>query len=110
MDEHANLLIRLIKTGPIERVDGSSRPPTAVVEELVNEGLVKAIYASSCDGPCFLDVQITMHGRTWLEGRVKQAAETKSASSPDEDILDLKPNVMGIGFNLNALWRKWFGE
>ncbi|ENM3890184.1 hypothetical protein Q9F25_003397 [Vibrio cholerae] len=29
---------------------------------------------------------------------------------PEEDIVDLKPNFMGIGINLNALLRRLFGK
>jgi|TARA_B110000093_G_scaffold100595_1_gene108138 hypothetical protein len=96
MDEHVNLLRGLIKNGPIERVDGSLGPPVAIVKELVNEGLVKAIDASSFDGPSYLGVEITMYGRTWLEDREGQ-----------EDIVDLKPSFMGMAVNLNAAWRKF---
>lgn len=39
--------------------------------------------------------------------------ETKKISArqiPVEDIVEIKPNFMGIGLNLNALWRKLFNE
>ncbi len=27
-------------------------------------------------------------------------------TKPDEDILDFKPNIYGVGINLNAIWKK----
>jgi len=46
-----------------------------------------------------------MNGRQWL---IKQATETPiEKDTHREDIVDLKPNFMGLGINLNALFR-WF--
>ena len=37
-------------------------------------------------------------------------AKSNQAQKENEDIIDLKPNFMGLGLNLNALWRKFFGK
>lgn len=38
------------------------------------------------------------------------SVEQKTLQSAKEDIVELKPNFMGLGLNLNALWRKLFGK
>ncbi|HIF9256003.1 TPA: hypothetical protein ACX6Q6_003013 [Photobacterium damselae] len=40
--------------------------------------------------------------------RLKEHQNTMSLSN--EDIIEFKPNFYGIGFNLNALKRKWFSK
>jgi len=40
------------------------------------------------------------------EGRQQKSATPQSP----EDIIDVKPNFMGIGLNFNALWRKLFNK
>ncbi|QBG48453.1 hypothetical protein EGM51_13995 [Verrucomicrobia bacterium S94] len=49
---------------------------------------------------------LTYEGEQYLESLASK--NTNSENSPKEDIIELKPNFMGIGINLNALirWRK----
>jgi len=49
-----------------DNISASSRPSAAVIGELVDAGLIKAIDASSMDGPAYLNPQITLAGRRYL--------------------------------------------
>lgn len=40
----------------------------------------------------------------------QEVAEINMLQKPTEDIIELKPNFMGVGINLNALWRKIFKD
>jgi hypothetical protein len=42
-----------------------------------------------------------------IESSLESALESMRAVVQDDEILELRPNVWGIGVNLKALWRKW---
>lgn len=108
MKEYIEVLKQVIDFGPIDKVDDSTDPPSSLIKELYDEGLVDAIDDSSFDGLAYMDVKITMYGRQWLENQTFKAVGSEKLQS--EDIIVLKPNFMGLGLNLNALWRKWFSK
>lgn len=106
MKDHADILRILINNGCIERVDGSTDIDVSLVKELYEGGLVQAIDASTLDGPEYLDVKPNLKGREWLANF--EAEKGCQPASPVDDIVDIKPNFMGIGLNINALFRKLF--
>jgi hypothetical protein len=84
-----------------DNISTSSRPSAAVIRELVDAGLIKAIDASSMDGPAYLNPQITLAGRQYLAQLREQinpiptesemtnrtaAVETRSDATPWADI------------------------
>jgi hypothetical protein len=106
MKEHADLLRTIIDRGVIERVDDSSDIDVALVKELYDAGLIDAADACSFDGLEFLDVKPNFQGREWLAAF--DSDQNCMSVTPVEDIIDVKPNFMGVGLNLNALLRKLF--
>jgi hypothetical protein len=106
MDKLIETLQYLEVTGEIGTIDEFSTLDVQTVKELVDVGLVEAIDASSLDGPAYLKVRINLLGREWLKQQLNPGNSNQSHSA--EDIVEVKPNFMGIGLNLNALWKKWF--
>lgn len=109
MREHADILHIIVDRGVIERVNDSSDIDVSLVKELDDAGLVDAADACSLDGLEYLDVKPNFSGRHWLtEFDAKLDLSRRESSA--EDIVDVKPNFMGIGLNLNALFRKLFSR
>jgi len=106
MEEYLKALKYLESNSQIERVDESTLNLSVhILKELYEINLVDAIDCCSKSGLVFLEPKINMNGRQWL---IKQATETPiEKDTHREDIVDLKPNFMGLGINLNALFR-WF--
>lgn len=76
-DAVLEVLRRVAREGTIERVGPSSDIDVEVVAELYESGMVRAINASSNDGPGFLDIKMTTEGREYhkrLEQRVYEAS------------------------------------
>ena len=107
MDDIINTLQYLEVTGEVNQVDSTSHLDVSVVKELYDAGLIEAIDVSSLDGPAFIKVRINLRGREWLKN--ENASGSDGPAQANEDIVDVKPNFMGIGLNLNAAWRKWRG-
>ncbi len=106
MDEIIKTLQYLELNGEVDKVDNSSYLDIQVVKELEEAGLVEAINVSNLDETAYLKVRINIRGREWLkEQLISEAPALKEAS---DDIVEVKPNFMGIGLNLNAMWKKWF--
>lgn len=106
MKEHAELLRSIINKRGVERVDESSDIDVSLVKELYDSGLIEAIDACSDDGLEYLDVKPNLSGRQWLADFEAESRPLPTTSM--EDIVDVKPNFMGVGLNLNALYRKIF--
>jgi|SRR5690554_4939475 len=108
MKEHAALLRNIIDKRVIERVNESSDIDVSLIKELHDSGLIEAIDACSFDGLEYLEVKPNLNGRQWL---TDFEAELKpNPITPAEDVIDVKPNFMGVGLNLNALFRKLFNK
>jgi hypothetical protein len=45
-----------------------------------------------------------------LKAKGNEAGVEKEVCKIDEDVVELKPNFMGFGINLRALWRKFLGK
>lgn len=48
---------------------------------------------------------LTYSGKEYLASRASPT--TPKEPRGEEDIIELRPNISGIGVNLNALWRRW---
>jgi len=105
MNSHVTTLSKLISEGVVAKIDSSSDYDLSTIEDLLNSEYINATPSRplSEDFPYF-NVKVNLAGKEWLES--KQAISDSSLSTGD-DIVDLKPNFMGIGLNLNALYR-WF--
>lgn len=57
---------------------------------------------------CFLSLKINLSGREWLQAKLSD--KSKEVPQQTEDVIEAKPNFMGFGLNLNALWRKIRGN
>ncbi len=108
MKKHADLLRIIIDKGVIERANDSSDIDVSLVKELYDAGLVEAAEACSFDGLEYLDVKPNLSGRKWLADF--EAEQNYKSTTPVEDVIDVKPNFMGVGLNLNALFRKFFSK
>jgi hypothetical protein len=99
--------LNYLETNPdVERVDKStSAISVEVLKELYDNNLVDAIDCCSKSGFTFLEPKINMRGRQWVNEQVNNSPNKQTSTS--EDIIDLKPNFMGLGINFNALFR-WF--
>lgn len=60
-------------------------------------------------GEWLYDMLIVAEGLTY-RGEMYLADPEPQKERQLEDILELRPNFMGLGINLNALWRKYFGK
>jgi len=68
MKQHLKILeIAADKKLP-EQIDETSELPVEIVSELIDAGYLKAIDASSFDGPAYLQTKITLQGREYLNG------------------------------------------
>lgn len=47
---------------------------------------------------------LTFEGEQFLLGNDL----VKSSTQNTEDIVDIKPNIFGVGINFNAIYKKWF--
>ncbi len=103
MDTHKLILAFLISNSNIEGIDDSSDIDLAIFKELLDSGFVKAVDACADDGDCFLEPRITLSGREWVQKQ--QSVSNKNLGK--EDIVEIKPNFMGIGINLNAAYRRF---
>lgn len=102
MDEHASLLRYLISNPNVSKVSESSKDADVrIIKELYDRGHVEAADACSDDGLCYLEPRITMQGREWLA-----VYENPECTDGAEDIVELKPNFLGLGLNLRALFRR----
>jgi hypothetical protein len=102
MEAHKSVLEYLIANPNDDFVNESTELDIVVFKELINSHLVDGINACADDGDCFLDPRINLRGREWLESQKNSSVENQ----PEEDIVELKPNFMGLGLNLNALFRR----
>ncbi|MBB1440665.1 hypothetical protein H5202_18725 [Shewanella sp. SG41-4] len=105
MDDYIETLEFLIENPNINTVnETTSQLDVRVVKELHDNGLIDAIDCCSKSGLSFLEPKINMNGKEWLAS--KQQKEINSTTN-NEDIIDVKPNFMGVGINFNALFRKF---
>jgi hypothetical protein len=87
MKEHL-IVLDLAAQGKLpENIDSASHVSVAVVQELVDDGYLKAIDASSLDGLAYMKPRITLTGREYLaqlkekvEGKQMEAKRQKEAS------------------------------
>ncbi|MGF1873720.1 hypothetical protein L4D77_00045 [Photobacterium frigidiphilum] len=103
MEAHKSVLEYLIDNPNVDFVNESSEMDIVTFKELISYGLVDGTNACSDDGDCFLEPRITLRGREWLESKKNES----TVNETQEYIIELKPNFMGLGLNLNALFR-WF--
>ncbi|MCJ8351378.1 hypothetical protein [Moritella sp.] len=105
MNDYIETLEFLIENPKINTINEStSEIDVRVIKELHDNGLIDAIDCCTKSGLSFLTPQINLNGKEWLSSK-KQGVTSSSVVT--EDIIDLKPNFMGLGINLNALIR-WF--
>jgi hypothetical protein len=105
MEDYIETLEFLIENPNISTVnETTSQLDVRVVKELHDNDLIDAIDCCSKSGLSFLEPKINMNGKEWLAS--KQHKEINSTAN-NEDIIDVKPNFMGIGINFNALFRKF---
>jgi hypothetical protein len=99
MDIHIATLNKLISAGGVEKIDSSSDYDLSIIEDLLNSQYIDATVHRPLSGSfTYFHVKANLNGREWLSNSVNQ-------STPAEDIIELKPNFMGLGVNLNALLR-----
>ncbi|WP_025562385.1 hypothetical protein [Psychromonas sp. SP041] len=99
MDTHIATLNKLISVGGVDKIDSSSDYDLSIIEDLLNSQYIDATAHRPLSGSfTYFHVKANLNGREWLSNSVNQ-------SSPAEDIIELKPNFMGLGINLNALLR-----
>lgn len=107
MDNYIEALEFLIENPNINTInDSTSEIDVKVIKELHDKGLINAIDCCTKSGLSFLTPQINLNGKEWLASKKQHQS---SSSGVTEDIIDLKPNFMGFGVNLNALFR-WFSR
>jgi len=105
MNDYIATLEFLIENPNINTVnETTSKLDVHVVKELHDKDLIGAIDCSSKSGLSFLEPRINMNGKEWLASQKQQKI---TSSDNNEDIIDVKPNFMGIGINFNALFRKF---
>jgi hypothetical protein len=66
LEPHRLLLARAASSGLPDHIDRTIDIPLGTLQELVEDGYVKAIDANSMDGPCYLEARITVSGREYL--------------------------------------------
>ncbi len=89
MTEYEHVL-RLAVRGKLPKtIDSGTRPSFTIVQELIEAGHLKAIDASSHDGPAFLEPRITMTGREYLaqiRERKKEGKQLKNDGLNDRAV------------------------
>ncbi|MGR5218768.1 hypothetical protein ACPV4B_00870 [Vibrio parahaemolyticus] len=104
MKEYIDTLNALIKNPAIERVDElTEEVDVHLVKDLHARGFIDAIDFSNKSGLGFLNPKVNIRGREWL---ISQQGSNQVVDEVAEDIIDLKPNFMGFGVNLNAVFRR----
>jgi hypothetical protein len=104
MKEYVDAIEELISNPDVARIDKSSEINYLIARQLFDQGLIDADEDKSYGGPALDNPKVNLAGLEWLESK----RGTSSATPTEEDIVDVKPNFMGIGLNLNAAWKKWF--
>ena len=104
MDDYIETLEFLIENPNTNSVNEStSTLDVRVIKELHDNGLIDVIDSSSKSGLSFLEPKINLKGKEWLASKKKQE---NNSPATREDIIDVKPNFMGVGINFNALFRR----
>ncbi|TXR53971.1 hypothetical protein [Reinekea thalattae] len=104
MEEHIKILELIRDNGFIRHLDDSYGVDLSCAKELYDQNLFDAVVSKHLSGNIgFNDVRINMLGREWLN-----AKSGKNTIALKEDVIELKPNFMGLGVNLNALCRRLF--
>jgi hypothetical protein len=53
-------------------------------------------------------IALELEGRLYALGPQTEVDDNRVSSTEDE-VLELRPNIYGIGVDLRALWRRWKG-
>jgi hypothetical protein len=72
MKQHLIILELADQGGLPKKINSASHLSVAAVQELIDAGHLKAIDASSLDGPAYLEPEITLTGREYLAGLRKE--------------------------------------
>lgn len=77
-----------------DRIDATSDLPVAIIKQLVNAGYLDATDASSCEGVAYLDPEITLAGREYLDElrtrmRDSQMDAARQDGRPVDETLDM---------------------
>ncbi len=98
MEEHLKTLKELAALNEPIKIDHSTDYNLSVIDALLNQHYIESTVSRPLSSlPTYFNTKVTLLGRQWL-------SENQSFNSP-EDIVELKPNFMGLGVNLNALYR-----
>ncbi|MFC3033323.1 hypothetical protein ACFOEE_12405 [Pseudoalteromonas fenneropenaei] len=98
MEEHIKTLKKLAALNEPIKIDQTTDYNFSVIEDLLNLQYIESVVSRPISTPpTYFNVKITLLGRTWL-------SDIQSSDS-SLDIVELKPNIMGFGINLNALYR-----
>jgi len=102
MDKFIKALKFLDSNPHIENIDESTpNIDVTIIKQLYDHQLIDVIDCSSKSGLSFLEPRINLNGYEWL-----QAQKNTNKLGDNEDIVDVKPNFMGVGLNVNALFRR----
>lgn len=100
-----------------EQIDEYTEPSFNLVRELVEEGYLDAIDASSMDGYAYINTRITLPGREYLEKLIQRGANesTKERATLEKSTNPLyqKPNQKAIWLDIEQeyeLTKKMFGK
>jgi hypothetical protein len=105
MNSHITTLSKLISEGVVAKIDSNSDYELSTIEDLLNSGYINATpHRPLSGGFSYFNVKVNLAGKEWLESKQEKLGPSLQIG---DDIVDLKPNFMGIGLNLNALFR-WF--
>ncbi|KVX00978.1 hypothetical protein [Shewanella frigidimarina] len=105
MNSHVTTLSKLISEGVVTKIDSSSDYELSTIEDLLNSGYINATPSRPISGDfSYFNVKVNLVGKEWFES---QKAKFDLSLSTGDDIVDLKPNFMGIGLNLNALYHRF---
>jgi len=75
-----------------------------------SEGFIESCFPhqTAQSGEWLYDLVVVSGGLSHKGEEFLSSAGQSHQAKPHEDILELKPNFMGFGINLNAAWRRLF--
>jgi len=104
MKEYIDTLNTLIQSPNIEKIDNLTEElDVHLVKELYDRGFIDGVYINNKSTLGFIEPKVNIIGKEWLAA---QESSNQVLREPKEDMIDLKPNFMGVGVNFNAVFRR----
>jgi hypothetical protein len=89
MKVYNKVLTKLLNNPDISHINSDSNIDVNIVKQLYEARLIDALDASEELGLCYQEPRVNIRGQEWIKNYNRTI-------KPEEDMIDLKPNFMGL--------------